>query len=106
MNDLVDEAIGMLPPETIPLADAEVSRRASPDVVPSIQHSSHPSIITSADYEFVQTSLSSLPDTEYVERKAPLSMTQALSRKQQQLDLAPEMFNSTIGMAPGLLRRI
>lgn len=98
LNDLVDEAIGMVPPETIPMADPEVSREASPDVVPSIQLSSQPSTITSADYDDVQTSLSSLSNTEYAERKAPLSMTQAMSWKQQQLDLPLETFNSTIGM--------
>lgn len=98
VNDLVDEAICMLPPETIPLAGAEVSNGASPDVVPSIQPSLHPSIVTSADYDDTQTSLSSSFNTEYTERKAPLSMAQELSWKQQQLDLAQETFNNTIGM--------
>ncbi|KAI1374307.1 putative polyketide synthase [Hypoxylon crocopeplum] len=104
--DLVDEAASRLTPEAIPLAysgdawteAAQPAGEALQPTAPSLTDGASNELIY-VDYESISTPPSPRShDEEGLEREAPLSLTQEYSWKQQQLPLAPETFNSTIGM--------
>lgn len=103
VTDLVDEAVSRLSPEAIPHSDAsEEAVQAVTEAQLTAVASSSGSLdesTSSVDYDIIATppSLHSLDD-EGFEREVPLSVTQEYAWKQQQLPLAPETFNSTIGM--------
>ncbi|POS76977.1 polyketide synthase [Diaporthe helianthi] len=104
VNDLVDEAVSRLTPETIPLAHSDGS--GSPDGLAQpgstaqvVSDTTTPDTESSIQFDGAATPPSSVDDEEEaVEREAPLSITQEYAWKQQQLGLDAKTFNSTIGM--------
>lgn len=103
VNDLVDEAISRLTPDTIPLAHAGGSGSGDAFAPPTstaqpVLPASTPDTESSLDFDRVTTPPSSVDEEEGSEREVPLSITQEYAWKQQQLGLDPKTFNSTIGM--------
>lgn len=105
ITDLVDEAISRLTSEAIPLAyvsqpEQEEHLATNLDLTPlSTAVGGSGDSASSIDNETIPTPLSQQSDVaDGFEREVPLSLTQEYSWKQQQLDLDPKTFNSTIGM--------
>lgn len=103
VNDLIDSAVGRLPPEAIPLcSDGSLDQENAVQVPQVVESSavSDGSSSSSAEHNHDLTPPSAFESggEEVTEREAPLSLTQEYAWKQLQLPLAPETFNSTIGM--------
>ncbi|KAI9163910.1 putative polyketide synthase [Paramyrothecium foliicola] len=103
VNDLVDESMGRVASELVPLASSSTEKPAEAEELQSTPSSA--SLKTSgqatplSDFVLVPTPPSQYSDDDDgVEKQAPLSITQEYSWKQQQLSLDPTTFNSTIGM--------
>lgn len=103
VNDLIDSAVGRLLPEAIPLCSDGSLDQENTVQVPQVVESSAVSDGSSSssaehNYDLTPPSAFESGDEEVTEREAPLSLTQEYAWKQLQLPLAPETFNSTIGM--------